>query len=408
MAIEENPKYRKYLLTNNPFPEIADIDPSNRDIRYSGDIFNERVFAEELKELSARINKRVNVIYVTGGGWERGVGKSAVVIHQWKKLLAETNATAAYVRASNRSRPIDFCNKIVLQWHEKGYLWRAFRNFLDLYKTSSSPRISSDKIDSLLTTYRNMPESVQLRVFTFDSTERVASDMAKFAQEKADTIRQVVNAFFETYLSRPPEFPERYDELKVKGYDEISFFDTFVRLLTLSKLGFHYVIIDQFEDAVRGNKKQIGDFCTEMRRILMSCAKLGLILVTLHPESEEILNGRGGEHFVGLANIDDRHTVDIRTLAPEEAAQLAATYIDNFRAGSPKHRLYPFDEDAVKYIGYRRNGIARDILQTLHVAIEEGIDAGYPEIDMDFIRRKHRRILGTEFMPDKLKEFERI
>ena len=408
MAIEKDPKYREYSLANNPFPEAADIDPSNKDIRYSGDIFNEKVFAEELKELTDRINKRINVIYVTGGGWERGVGKSALVIHQWKKLLNEANATAAYVRASSRSRPIDFCNNIVLQWHERGYLWRAFRNFLELYKTTSSPRISSDKINSILTTYQNMPESIQLRLFTFDSAERVAADMAKFSQEKAGTIREVAAAFFETYLSRPHEFPERYSELKVKGSDEINFFNTLIRLLAISKLGFHYIIVDQFEDAVRGHKNQLGDFCTEMRRILMSCTKLGLILVTLHPESEAILNERGGEHFVGLANLDERHTIDVKTLEPEEVVELALTYMEQFRIGSPKHELYPFDKDVVKYIGYRRNWISREILQTLHVAVEEGIDNNFAKIDMEFLKKKHRKILGTEFEPGKFKEFEKL
>ena len=79
---------QRYFLKGNPFPQMAIIDPYSSDLRINGAIFNEEVFREEVADLRRKIDSKVNMIYITGGGWERGVGKSALMVQEWKRLAS--------------------------------------------------------------------------------------------------------------------------------------------------------------------------------------------------------------------------------------------------------------------------------------------------------------------------------
>jgi len=412
MKSESNPKYKEYRLRDNPFPETATLEPTSGDARTSGEIFNDKIFAEEFDNLWKKIDSRLNLIYVTGGGWELGIGKSALVYNVWKSLKKKSDATAVYVRGSAKLRPSDFCNQIVAKWHNEGYLWQAFKNLLPSYGSSPNPKIPARNIASFLQNYTTKPERVQLSAFTYEREEKVAADLQKWAQSKDDgLIPEVSRAFFETYLSSPNDFVERWNELRVKGHDDIDFFDTMLKLLSLIQAVYHYFVIDQFEDAVRGNqgKNQLANFCSEMRRIIVSCAKKGTVLVTLHPESEDILGQRGGEHLIGLAGLDDRHKVDIKEITPDEAVDLALSYLRYFRLPNTNLRdeLYPLDEEAVKYVRHIKGGRPREILQALSTAIEVGIESHCVRLDLEFLKKNHREILGKVLQDETFRTFKK-
>jgi hypothetical protein len=412
MKSESNSKYEQYLLRDNPFPETATLEPTSGDPRTSGEIFNGGIFAEEIEELRKRLDSKLNVIYITGGGWQLGIGKSALVFNVWKSLKKRDDATTVYVRASARSKPSDFCNQIVTKWHDDGYLWQGFKRLLKSYGDSPGSMIPRDRVNSFLQTYENKPERVQLRVFTFEREDKVAANMQKWAHATDSAlIPEVCGTLFETYLSSPTEFVDRWNALKVKGHDDVDFFNTVLRLLSLTNSLHHYFVIDQFEDAVRGNqgKNQLASFCTEMRRIVVSCAKRGTVLVTLHPESEDILNQRGGEHLIGLAGLDDRHKLDIKEITPEDAVDLALSYMRYFRLPSarPETRLYPLDDEAVKYIRHTRGGRPREILQALSTAIEVGIETKSSKLDLEFLKKYHRQVIGKVFQDETFRTFKR-
>jgi hypothetical protein len=410
--LESEPKYKDYLLRNNPFPETATLEPTSGDPRTSGEIFNDKVFAEEIQDLWKRIDSKINVIYVTGGGWERGIGKSALVFNTWKSLRTRENATAVYLRASAKSKPSDFCNRIVANWHKEGYLWQAFKDLLQNYRNCPNPKIPASKIDSLLQTYRDMPDRVHLRAFTFERESKVADGIQKWAHNRVDgMVPEATHVLFETYLTSPGDFMANWSNLKVKGHDDIDFFDSMLKLFDLTKKSHHYFVIDQFEDAVRGNqgKNQLANFCSEMRRIIVACARKATIIVTLHPESEEILEERGGEHLTGLADTDERHKLDIKEITMDEAVDLALSYLEYFRLPNckPKTGLFPFDAKAIEYVRYTKGGAARDILQALATAIEIGVEAQCSSLDMDFLRKNHRKIFDRVFSEETLEKFRK-
>lgn len=406
---ETDGRYKEYVLRDNPFPEPATLEPMSGDPRTSGEIFNGKIFTDEIEELRKKIDSKINMVYVTGGGWERGIGKSALVYHMWKSLKTRENVIAVYLRASVNSKPSEFCTQLVGKWQIEGHLWRAFRDLLLAYKQSASPKIRPDKIDSFLESYQKMPERVHLRVFTFEHEAKVASDMQRWVQSLDDgLVPEAIYTFFETYLQSPGEFIEKLSSLRVKGKDDIDFFSTYLRLLSLTRRLYHYLFIDQFEDAVRANqgKNQLPDFCSEMRRLVVACAKRATIIVTLHPESEEILEKRGGEHLTGLAGLDVRHKVNVKEITLDEAVDLALSYLEYFRLPSKtKDQLYPFDSTAIKYIRHMKGGAPRDVLQALATTIEEGIEANYQRLDLDFLKKNHRRIFDKILVEASFKNF---
>ena len=66
--------FSNYLLKENPFPETAVIDPLSDNIRINGEIFHEEIFRNEIEALKRKTEQRINVIYITGIQFDRGVG----------------------------------------------------------------------------------------------------------------------------------------------------------------------------------------------------------------------------------------------------------------------------------------------------------------------------------------------
>jgi len=108
------------------------------------------------------------------------------------------------------------------------------------------------------------------------------------------------------------------------------------------------------------------------------------------------LSSNEGGDITSIAPLDQRHVVDVRSLAKERADQLAQTYLDHFRVAepSPPNVLYPFTPEAIQRIYEAAKGNIRAYLQALNYAIEKGIDAGYPPIDERFLVEHHSDITG--------------
>ena len=71
--------YATYLLKENPFPQVATVDPSKTDIRVNGTIFREEVLCDEVRALTDKIDKKTAMIYVAGLKFDKGIGKSALI-----------------------------------------------------------------------------------------------------------------------------------------------------------------------------------------------------------------------------------------------------------------------------------------------------------------------------------------
>ena len=403
-------RYYPHALKGNPFPQMAIIDPYSTDVRINGMIFNKEVFQEEIADLRQKIDSRINLIYITGGGWERGVGKSALMVQEWKRLIGQPQITSIYIKIRSKSGPADFCDDIVLKWHEEGFLWEALKKLLLRYaQEAPSPKVDVGDVRAFISTYPKMTDDIQFGLFSFlYKIDTVASDVARWICSQSSLAKEkIIETFLETYLTKPSSFSDEWLKItRVKGTDKIECLRVMMELMRISGHLYHYFFLDQFEETIeplRGAGLSV--FSTGMSSLLRACAGQATIIVTLHPVAEQALGQPEGKHVISLASLDKRHKIDINVMSPPEGVKLCLSYMNLFRRGKPENPLHPFNEDTVKYLTYLANGVPRPFLESMNRAIEVGISKDYALLTLDFIVQHHEEITGKVFIEEKLKEY---
>jgi hypothetical protein len=403
-------RYHPYALEGNPFPQMAIIDPYSTDVRINGMIFNKEVFQEEIVDLRQKLDSRINLIYITGGGWERGVGKSALMVQDWKRLAGQPQITSIYIRVRSKSGPSDFCDDIVLKWHEEGCLWEALKKLLLKYaRETSSPKVDISDVRAFISTYPKMVDDIQFGLFSFlYKIETVASDVTTWIRGQSSLAKEkIVEAFLETYLTKPSIFSDEWMKItKGKGTDKIECLRTIMEIMRISGYSYHYFFLDQFEETIeplRGASLSV--FSTGISSLLRACAGHATIIVTLHPVAEQALGQPEGKHVISLASLDKRHKIDVNTMSPQEGVNVCLSYMNLFRRGKPDNPLHPFIEDAVKYLTYLANGVPRPFLESMNRALEVGISKDCASLTLDFVIQHHEEITGKVFIEEKLKEY---
>lgn len=393
--------YSKYCLTDNPFPNDPTVDPFKPDKRQNGSIFNSEIRQRELKELQEKTESKLIMIYLRASFQVRGMGKSAIAVHEWRRLQTLPNVTSVYLDARSGT-PKDFCEGIVRAWHDGGYLWNAIKDTLQTYASKEqSPAIEQDVVEDIVRSSSSMPAVVDLRRYIYKgSVSSVIKKLAAWAtQTTSGILPEVAESFFETYLSKPPEFARTYSGLKrkVRGYDEIDIFRSMLQLLRTSRYEHHYVFLDSFEYAIigKGKGKDLLNFCSDMRRLLEAGTGYLTVGATIHLDANTLLRTPECSPLTEIAPNDPRYIIEIDRLDADRSEKLALTYLNHFRGShSPPHPLYPFEPDAIELVHKETQGRTRGILRTLYFAIEEGKKNGFPTINRDFIQKRHEEIVG--------------
>ena len=409
--MEEN--YEQYYLEENPFPEVATLDPSSRDKKTNGEIFCEEIVRDEVGAITQKIDGRVNVVYVAGLQFDKGVGKSALVAHEWRRLKRTESVTAPFMRCKSKQKPTDFCDGLVKIWCDEAHIWNVFGTILSQYVVeNASPGLTKQAIDLMLKTYPNPPETLPytryLHVLKLQNLARNIGDWMHAKETRIDP--RFASFFIEQLLSHPGEFYETYLKLRIPGFDRVDLYKQALLCLRLGGYNYHYIFLDQFEDAVMPiSASQLGDFCLGMRRMIEANQGLGMMLVTLHPDSETKLGLPGATDLVKIAPIDNYRRVDVMALRTEgdDAISLAVAYMDAYRSGQPKYPTYPLREDVIRYACYLEEGNIRRTLQKLHVILKVAALRSLPEITMDHVKMSHRDLMGTELQDDLITKFEK-
>jgi hypothetical protein len=407
-------KYEQYFLEENPFPEVATLDPSSQDRKTSGEIFCEEIVGDEVRAITQKIDGRVNVVYVAGLQFDKGVGKSALVAHEWRRLKGGEFVTAPFMRCKSKQKPTDFCDGLVKIWCGEGHIWRVCGTVLSQFaEENASPSLTKQAIDLMLKTYPHPPETLPYtRYLHVMKLENLARSIGEWMHTKDPRVEPKFGSFFiEQSLSHPGEFYEDYLKLKIPGFDRIDLYKQALLCLRLGGYKYHYIFLDQFEDAVMPvSAGQLADFCLGMRRMIEANQGLGMMLVTLHPDSETKLGLPGATDLVKIAPIDNYRRVDVMALRTEgdDAISLAVAYMDAYRSGQPKYPTYPLREDVIRYVCFLEEGNIRRTLQKLHVCLKVAAQRSLPEITMDTVKGSHRDLMGTELQDDLLAKFEKF
>ncbi len=393
-----------YYLTSNPFPSEPSFNKDSSNKRVNGEIFNEDIFKNELEKLHRLMDRRINLIYCQNTSeFVYGVGKSSIIAHAWRILQhSDQNVSSIFIRCQKKSTPYTLCAEVVSEWHRQGLLWKVLANCLQRYvKTTPSPEIAAGGAKKL--SEKLWPiEIVDLRSYLVFNSQRLINALTKWASSNAKSIKEeIALTFFATYLKSPPSFLVEYPKvLRKMKIDAVELLRSLLELMELGGINYHYLFFDQFEDPIQGlTGKDLITFASGMRYLLEIGNGHMTVVVTLHPGAELTLAGQDAQEFITLAPLDSRHCVDVKLLTLEDAQTLAITYLDAFRVGIPPDPLYPFTPEAVAQIYEASQHQIRTILTGLNLAVSEGVEAGCPKIDLEFIQNKHEEITG-QLHPD--------
>lgn len=394
--------YKEYHLSDNPFPTTPILNPNSDDDRINGTIYNPDIMADEIQSFRSKIRRRPPLIYVENSVFERGVGKSALMVKQWQQLQKQEGVTSIYIRSEQKFKPADFAARFISQWHQDGYLWPAVLNTLAAcVKENPRGEITVAGTERFAETFPRLPlRVISLSYFNVFNPDQLITDLAVWAHRRGgdELPLELAHAFFQSYLTDPRAFPDTYSKvLRKYRWDNITMIAAVYHLLKLAGYKYHYLFLDQFEDVVHGlSGKSLITFNTEMRRLIEASIGRATLVVSLHPGATNTLSGDEGGDITSIAPLDQRHVVDVSSLTEEGASQLAQTYLDHFRLTEPPppYSLYPFTIEAIKDVYRAAKGNIRACLQAFNYAIEKGVDEDCSIIDRDFLVKHHPDITG--------------
>lgn len=400
--------YKPYLLRDNPFPATPLLDPSSDDDRVNGKIYNPHIREAEIRSFESKIRQQLPLIYIENSVFERGMGKSALLVQQWRQLQTKSDVTSIYVRSKESLKPGDFVVRLIERWHYEGHLWQVILQMLgDYVRTNSRREMPTAGYDLLREKLPRLPtRPISLANFNVYDSRLLINDLATMAYQHAgDHLNfDLAKAFFETYLTDPTKFLTAYPAaLRRQKLDNIAMLAGIYRLLKLGGCHYHYLFFDQFENSIHGlTGKALISFNSEMRRLIEASIGQATITITLHPGAAQALATHEGGDIRSIAPHDSRYVVDVLPLSLEGALQLAQTYIDHFRLpdAAPSTALYPFTPEAVEEMHKASCGNIRACLQAFNYAIECGIAADYALVDRDFLRQHHSEITGRVHAED--------
>ena len=409
--------YERYYLKNNPFPENPTVEPFssetgvNQDIRTNGEIFCEPVSKKEMTSLSSKLASRTNLIYVSGCKFEKGTGKSALVVHEWRRLRQNPNTTSTYVKCKRTDKPSDLCGIIISRWHSENYLWNALKKLLSEYSRKSNDlRLTPESVETMFQEYSAPPETVSLALYThYTSPEALSKNFSKWLSDAKGVSKDVTYYWAYSYLTHPDGILSAFGVSKERKFDRIAVLGDLLSIMTAGGYEQHYIFLDQLEDVIMAVPSgKIGGFCLDLRTMLVKVSGHAVVTCTLHPDSETKLDTPAAEQLTSLAPLNTLHRVDVIELGfqGDEALLLATEYLKRFRTSQPPTDTYPFEPEALRYICYLKQGNKREYLQILHSCLKYGALSGADRISLDFILKNPTDTIGQEIDQEGLKKFK--
>lgn len=393
-------RYVSLGLSDNPFPRIPTVDPGSRDARMNGSIYDEEIVTSQIAALRQRLERRENMVYAQNTRFVVGVGKSALIAREWRRLQETLPETTVFVRCGRGTQASTVggaCSAIVDSLVRNGALWKAFCGGLLRYvREASRPVLERGIVDNLIARHPIPPPALSARELMVWDVRPTVDSIASWLEAAAPRVRpDVARGFLDCMFTKPGKFTEVY--AKEAKRQEVTSFITIVELLNIGGVGYLYVFLDQFEELFHGRgKKELHDLASSMRQILEASSGMATFVVTLHPSAHQSLASMDGQTLTTIAPLDDRHVVDLPNISPAQAVHLAQTYLAPFRLAEiePVTRSAPFEDSCIESISGNRDGNIREVLQILHYSVEAAVEHGAEWISEEFLQQHHREITG--------------
>ena len=426
-SVDLEAKYRRFALTENPFP-TSPVNKDSTDRRINGKIYEADIRTKEYEKIETAFLKapqtdpsHLRLGYILDTSYiGRGNGKSAFLVNLIEKM--------------NREYCLDISNELnkcfaVYVAPELGGRTKTFDSFVDIIFAAiySSGIIASSlasmRLDAIAEVYPvlKIDDDEQKLIASLNSEEWLKEqgiESRKLMEVilKNKFLQKIPNEFpllssrrglFDSFISTE-SFRIAYQRLK-KGREKLDFvFSYLVQMFMASGFNGAYIFVDDFERVPDfQSARQRRDFSAELRSVLLDGpyenARYGFfnMFLVLHAGvpaliSEAWSSSGLDQRYPLSPKVTSPHLIPFEKLNREHVSLLIMKYLAEYRSDSfSGDKLAPFTPDAINVIAESSEYNAATILRTCSALIEKSLADKKNSIDEDFVRFEIKKREGV-------------
>jgi hypothetical protein len=260
--------------------------------------------------------------------------------------------------------------------------------------------------------YPDPPDILPFTQYTqIIKVKELADTFADWLVQKTQCCQKTADIFAHTYIENPHDFITKLN----KQSDKIKDYEGYLNILAEGGYHWCYFFLDQMEESINNSsKKEIIEFTTKLKRVILSGSNRATLIATLHQSSMMTLmdNPEAKVNIVSFGPLDQNHYLGLHPeniVSGGKIIEFTETYLSEFRSINPNtfnDKLFPFEPRVVKYVVYISKGNLRDILRILHTLLRFATDKNQNKIDIDFVVREHDKTIGKPYSEDLYNEFK--
>lgn len=405
--------YASLGLRDNPFPMEPGLSPASGDPRVNGSIYSEQLFSEKQIEFERFMvpgkNGKQSIVFLMDHATRRGrgIGKSAFLKHQCKRIMADFGGSvsdgkalliAVQVTPPPQSRKFwEFCKTILEAMVEQDALASA------IWRLRALSGVISEEVLLGIGGSANWPDTIGNDKWLEEKGVNVYFELHQAVQRQL--LAAGVSPELADILSRSQggkDLGNSLDEgIKDSTWRRIGgriIFHELVNVFEAAQFTRGILLVDEVEKVVY--YQNIGErraFAESLRYCLFDAdfanAKNRFfgVLLTIHPGIQEILishwQAAGLDRFAPLAEPHaQENTIYFPPLDKKMALPLVQVYLDYFRiSDSDKGIIKPFTEEAVIEALIRSGGVPGPMLRLLHMVMKRAVETGTTKITKEMV-----------------------
>lgn len=411
--------YRRFGLTQNPFPNRPTVVRDSEDPRLNGTLYEPKLREQEqfkferlmVPGLDQPETRPIGFLmdYATRRG--RGIGKTAFLNYQCRRIMSDlgnelTDSTyvmfAAYISppSGGRSRKFwQFMQQIAEALNEQFIIaqaiWRL-RAFSGRIPDDVLTQIGSDPQATIgndlwleqkgINVMWDLDRTVERKLQEAGVRDEIAHALASSGHDPVEWQR--------VFLSQQTDYRWRR-----QGGQLV--FDDLVCLFQAAEFNRGLLLVDQVENVVvPQNQRERRAFVEEIRYFFVDGphqnTRIGFygLLLTIHPYLQELLvshwNAVGLDRVCQLSGgMATQYTIYFEPLPVEVvvAVSLVTAYMNEYRTSADlRGQLTPFDQDAVVEALRLAGGVPGPMLTLLRRTLEEAVENDWKSIGIEQIR----------------------
>lgn len=391
---EKVTKYRKYGLSDNPFPTKAILTDWIPNIDEILSTFCWEIRKDEILEIH---DKLIEEAYYSGKStnvWlqgDVGVGKSSIMIYMWKELQKHRSDVVALYSELGVGFPHVY-ERVISQLGLN--FFSDFILKLAVAVVLKNPDLVSEKDEAILEELKEDPSSIEKYIRGEQEEagkEETKIDVNQLAGVLQTELNQLgVTTKLRDCLVKMLEDPyEGYNALfKIASTQRRKALAELFRVFKFAGYRMSYLFLDQLDFMWRNvyKKTQQDKIVQEIRQFANETLGHLSIAATTYPDLTPTFESQYPQLKASLP-ITKRKIVEIKILDTQEAKTMTTKYLEKVKTSESIPGFYPFTEQAIDFICEYRMGLPRDILIDLHDILDEAVEKCVKIIDVDFVKK---------------------